>query len=311
MPIPIPFTDRYLSIRFRLQKKRDAIKEIPTPACPVAEDADAPLVKQNTLHFDLGKITAICKATAKDAPVLKFKHSGSLGDTVYSLPTCLAIARGRPIEFYLDIHNQLFPHPLHGTPVYEKAFRMLKPLFDAQENLTLHEYTGQEDCIDLDLFRHPSLDVVHSPSPITSWYQLIYPVSIHPENAWLSAPKDPQYADAIVVARSARYHNPNIDYSALRNAKRVLFLGLPTEYEAIKLPNAEHIEVTDFLHAATIINSAKAYVGNQSFMFSLAEGLKVKRILERNPDQPDVCPLGGEAYMAHYKELFDYLVSRL
>ena len=56
---------------------------------------------------------------------------------------------------------------------------------------------------------------------------------------------------------------------------------------------------------AEIINSCKFFLGNQSFGYALAEGLKVPRILENHPDSNYVYPVGKKAYDFIFQEDFE------
>ena len=63
-----------------------------------------------------------------------------------------------------------------------------------------------------------------------------------------------------------------------------------------------------------IIKSSKFFLGNQSLAFSIAEGLKVPRILESRPDFPVVQPQGGKCYdfyfQTHFEKYFEILNGR-
>ena len=62
---------------------------------------------------------------------------------------------------------------------------------------------------------------------------------------------------------------------------------------------------------AEAINSCKFFIGNLNFAFSLAEGLKVPRLLENSPDFPVVYPIGKNAYdfyhQIHFEKYFKML----
>ena len=62
---------------------------------------------------------------------------------------------------------------------------------------------------------------------------------------------------------------------------------------------------------ATIINSCRLFIGNQSFPFSVAEGLKANRLLEVYPKAPNVIVEGAGANDFIYQPQFEYAVERL
>ena len=64
---------------------------------------------------------------------------------------------------------------------------------------------------------------------------------------------------------------------------------------------------------AQTIKSSKFFLGNLSFGYTLAEGLKVPRLLESVPEFPLVYPNGINAYdfyfQNHFEKLFDKLYN--
>ena len=93
----------------------------------------------------------------------------------------------------------------------------------------------------------------------------------------------------------------------------LLFVGLEEEYKNLKkeVPNLEFYNCKDFLEMAEIIKSSKFFLGNLSFGYAMAEGLKVPRLLESCPDFPTMYPNGKNAFdfyfQEHFEKLFDYL----
>jgi ADP-heptose:LPS heptosyltransferase len=57
----------------------------------------------------------------------------------------------------------------------------------------------------------------------------------------------------------------------------------------------EFIQPKSFIEVAYILNNCKFCIGNQTFYFSLAEALKVPRLLELYKVLPDVIPKGKMA----------------
>ena len=71
------------------------------------------------------------------------------------------------------------------------------------------------------------------------------------------------------------------------------------------------LEVSDFLQLAIYINSCKFFMGCQSFVFQLAEALKVPRILELFPMMPNVIPTGSDAYDAYHEDAIKFYFNKL
>ena len=83
---------------------------------------------------------------------------------------------------------------------------------------------------------------------------------------------------------------------------------------------AQHIEIThtqafydckNFLEAAEIIKSSKFFIVNSSFGFTIAEGLKVPRIMESYPDFPVIYPNGGLGYDFYFQKHFEKICKKL
>ncbi len=94
---------------------------------------------------------------------------------------------------------------------------------------------------------------------------------------------------------------------------KLLFLGVPEEYDDMKsmLPALEHRPVEDFLEMASLIKSCRLFIGNQSFPFSIAEGLKANRLLEVYYKAPNVIPEGPGAYDFMFQPQFEALAEQL
>lgn len=245
-----------------------------------------------------------------------FKHSGNSGDIIYSLPAVFAMAGQKDVHIFLNaeqpIANKNLYHPLGNVMLNDKMIAMLKPLLLYQPQIKLVEkFHGQPVEYDLDLFR--TYPFYFDKGSIVHWYFLMYGISFDTSKPWLIAPRDEQYADSIVIARSHRYRSPVVDYSFLNQYPHKLFIGVEEEYHDMKkvLHGLTYKPVDDFLQMATIINSCRLFIGNQSFPFSVAEALKVKRLLEVYYKAPNVIAEGPGANDFMFQPQFEYAVKRL
>jgi hypothetical protein len=189
---------------------------------------------------------------------------------------------------------------------------LLMPLLLHQPQITVVEkYDKQPVDYNLDEFR--SYSILLDRGSITRWYCAVYGISYDTSQPWLTAPKDERYVNNIVIARSHRYRSPVVDYGFLKKYPNKLFVGVQEEYDDMKkvLPDLEFKPVKDFLEMAIIINSCKLFIGNQSFPFSLAEALKVNRLLEVCYKAPNVIVEGKGANDFIYQPQFEYAVKRL
>ena len=250
-------------------------------------------------------------------PDYHFKHSGNAGDIIYSIPTAYAIANNATIHYHLSLGMKGVygnsPHPLGNLMLNEKMVEMLMPLLTTQPQIAscaIHRPTEGID-VDMDLMRsHPiNMGAGH----IARWYFYVFGVNADLGKPWLFAKEDETVKDHIVIARSQRYHAPSIDYGFLKKYKHLTFVGVEQEWKEMRemIPKIDYRPVKDFLELAQVINGSKLFIGNQSFPFSLAEGLKTKRILEVYWRAPNVIPEGANGYDFYFQPQFEKLVERL
>lgn len=250
--------------------------------------------------------------------VYTFKHSGNAGDIIYALPSVYALAEKATAEIYLQL-DQPMPfsvergrHPLNGIMLNRSMYSMLRPLLLAQPKITRCEiYNGQPEDFDLDVFRKSPLHT--NAGHIARWYFLLFGVNADLGKPWIQATPNRAYSESIVIARSLGHHAPGIDYSFLKNYRNLIFVGLPEEFNAIRssLPAIEYRPVKDFLDLAEVIAGCRFFIGNQSFPFSLAEALKVRRALEVYYSCPNVIVEGSNGFDFCFQPQFERIVRKL
>ncbi len=245
-----------------------------------------------------------------------FKHSGNLGDIIYALPAIYVLSKGKKIHLHLHVNQKAnygkMKHPLGNTMLSENMVSLLQPLLHAQQNfVTCDIYNSQSIDFDLDKFREYPFNL--RTGNLARWYFLTFGINADLGKPWLQASNDTSVKDAIVIARSSRYRSPGIDYSFLQKYSRTIFMGLQEEYEDMKkmIPSIEYRQVKNFADLASVIAGCKFFIGNQSFPFSIAEGLKVKRVLELYHRSPNVNVEGPNGYDFCYQPQFEKIVNDL
>jgi hypothetical protein len=255
----------------------------------------------------------------RKAGYISVSHSGNAGDVIFALPTLKKLHElsGLPVHLYLKLDQPLnmtgfSSHPLGNVMLNQKMAGMLLPLLDAQPYLAkAGVLDGQDILVNMDYFRTGAINLEHS--NIARWCSYITGMSPELWQSWLSVEADPSYRNTIVVARSERYRNTTIDYSFLRKYSNLAFVGVEPEYEDMKraIPELKWVQVASFRELASIIAGCRLFIGNQSFPFSLAEGLKVNRILEVYYHIPNVIPEGPGAHDFFFQGHFEWLVEHL
>ena len=250
---------------------------------------------------------------------IRINHSGNAGDVIYALPTIKQIKEltGVQVELYLRLGQPIKlsgynTHPLGTVMLNEKMAEMLIALLAPQPYIDVCEVlTDQTIDIDMDYFRSGVIPLVKG--NIARWCS--YMTGINPVlwKPWLTVTPNAEYKNTIVMARSERYRNFTVDYKFLKDYTDIVFLGVESEYKDIKksIPHIRWIQVNDFMEMAQVIAGAKFFIGNQSFPFSMAEALKVPRILETSFEIINVVPEGENGYDFFFQEHLESLVKML
>jgi hypothetical protein len=250
--------------------------------------------------------------------MITVKHSGHIGDVVYSLAAVKAIAINKKdkIRYYLwegvhiptDYDNGL-PKPALTRALCE----FIKPLIEAQpyvETCLTQFFAPRIDStinVDLDLFRRLPINFylghlpLHYMHLIGEFYDYALP--------WItvnSSDTTPDYKNTIVIGRSVRNINPMIDYSVLNRVKNdIIFLGTNDEFVNIKqfIKGITHAKLSDAYHGACILASCRLFIGNSSFHFAVAEALKTVRCFEMNLQAQSLMPCNGVTYFTTTEQL--------
>lgn len=236
-----------------------------------------------------------------------YKHSGTLGDLIYSLYMVKKMSPANA-TFLVALENiercvaryGYRPEdvdPQHRGRFTFRDYEMLQPLLKRQSYIeqvgTWTQGTPEPD-VDLDHYRSVLYRTFEG--NILQAYHIAFNqqfLMTDYDTPWLEA--DEQVVAPIVISRSKRYRPPNgeegwrhiIETGMLEGNS--VFVGTPAEHEdfettfGIKVP---YHAVTDFLELASIINGADLFVGNQGFAYSMAIGLGKQTILEINKIVP-------------------------
>ena len=259
------------------------------------------------------------KVIASKNGELNFMHTGNAGDVIFALPVLKKLHEivKEPLNLYLKLNEPMrlsggFVHPLNNVMLNQTIVDMLQPLMVEQSYIArFGAYSDERIDVNLSLFRKAGIR--QDRGNIARWNFYTTGVTTDLSQPWLFVEPDISYANTIVVARSQRYNNPIIDHSFLAKYADVVFIGVKAEYENMKamVPNLRWLQVSNFLEMARIIAGSKFFIGNQSFPFSLAEGLKARRILETYHAAPNVIVEGANGYDFYYQAHFEALVAEL
>ncbi len=263
-------------------------------------------IKDKIIHID--KII-------KKYETINFLHSGHLGDIIYALPLIKRLSVSKKCNLFIQVNKKMdlyyHNHPSGNVMINEKTANLLLPLLKNQTYLnTVEIYQDQKIDINLDLFREMPFNIIfHS----ERWYSHLTGIPIKMDEKFLQVNTIESFKNKIIIVRSPRYRNNFINYKFLKDVKNLVCVGLRSEFEELKrdINHLEFHDCKDFLEMAEIINSAKFFLGNLGFAFSLAEGLKSPRLLEACPDFPVVFPMGPNAFDFYHQVHFENFFKKL
>tara|TARA_Y100000590_G_scaffold443506_1_gene573051 strand:- start:246 stop:1157 length:912 start_codon:yes stop_codon:yes gene_type:complete len=248
---------------------------------------------------------------------ISFLHSGHLGDSINALPLIREISKNKKCNYFIEAEKKIPEHvknsfhPFGDVYLSQKSVDMILPLFKRQSYLnSVEQFRNQKIDINLNFFRefpmNFNLDSVR-------WY--FHLTGIHPNlnEPYLEVDSHKNFKKKIVIIRSSRRKNPLINYRFLNDYKEIIFLGLKSEFLDLKkdIKNLEFYDCKNFLEMAEIVKNSKVFIGNLSLGYTLAEGLKVPRLLESNPDFPLVYPNGGNGYDFYFQNHFENIFKKL
>ena len=249
-----------------------------------------------------------------------FRHSGTLGDLIYSLSI---VKKMDPGKFLVALHNiencvsQYGYRPdevatEHQGRLTESDYEWLKPLLKRQsyiDSVGTWVQGDPEPTVDLDRFRGTLFRGFEG--NYVQAYHLAFglPFSMQDlDSAWLEA--DPVTVAPIVISRTSRYQSPSGEavWQSLVKQPGVLdnavFVGNTLEhatFESAVGVTIKHHVVENFLELANMVAGAQMVMANQNFVFSLAMALGRPAVLETikiKPLQQNECffPRAGIHY---------------
>ena len=265
-------------------------------------------------HFE-EKVINIQKIIEKQKEI-SFLHSGHLGDVIDSLAVIQEISKTHKCKLYIEankpINLKYNKHPGGKVFLTEKMVNMLLPLLKKQNYIDYVDiYKNEKIDINLNLYSElaVNLGLAH-----VKWYSQITGIHTDYQKPYLIVDPHKEIKNKVAILRSNRRNNYLINYKFLKKYENLLFVGLKDEYNILKkeVPNLEFHDCKDFLETAEIIKSSKFFLGSLGFGNTIAEGLKVPRLIESAPDFSAVYS-ARDAYefcfQGHFEKWFDHLYN--
>jgi|SaaInl85LU_5_DNA_1037374.scaffolds.fasta_scaffold00247_44 hypothetical protein len=255
--------------------------------------------------------------------MIHFKHSGTVSDLFYSLPSIKTACDLNDTQAILHLQVGMDNKEKFTEGYSHRPFMLIKEDVDSLKNLLKNQYYIDDVKIfdgdttkinvDLDIFREQPIN--YKSGSIVRYFSTMMGLSVPFERPCINLKSNERYNRKVVLSRSLSYQNENVDWSVINDFPDVkfVFIGDDLEYQRIseKVNNLIHIKPKDYMDAAQIIKGCSLFIGNQNEYYSIAESLKVRRMLEVCPTSANVIPMGGENYDVHYTKIFKFLLTTL
>ena len=223
-----------------------------------------------------------------------FKHSGTFGDLIYSLPLVQHFGGGK---FYLHLNQVNWigqhyygsqPTAFHQGRMTENDLEYMSRFMLAQDYITDFAALDNRAEITHNLDNFRSLFVSHPGNYVDIYcdaFGIKYPATRNDlrNTAWLAVPET-KVSDTrtVVINRTQRWLPGKLNprwhqWREQGMESRAVFVGLVDEYEAFKKDlgwNIPHQPTVDMMDLAQYIAGAEQFIGNQSVALAIAVGLK-------------------------------------
>lgn len=219
-----------------------------------------------------------------------YQSSGDLGDIIFSLAAVQHCGPGTYI---------LVDRP--WTARLECRAHLIEPLLRSQSyiyDVRVGDGHGLNITHDFSTFRSGGLPWGKPLSALHAEWIGVKPGAIDYTKPWLSVEPTPGFSDRVILARSPRYNTPYFPWKKVVEflGDCALFVGLESEHRTFcdTFGSVEYLPTKNLLDVAGVISGAHSFIGNQSSPNAIAEGLKVRRVLEVATHVPDCCIGGGD-----------------
>lgn len=215
-----------------------------------------------------------------------FKHSGDLGDVIYSLPVIKHFGYGNLFLVLNGLETKKYDGSASGLDRIK--FEAIMPLLEAQNYIKQIKVWNKEINninIDFDLCRYKFSKKTNLCHKILD----IFNVDVTELNTpWLTC--NPKKVAKVVINRTFRYRNKNMDYTAIKEYfKDAVFIGQPDEYMDFvnRFGRLDYYPTKNLLEAAEIIAGSEFFIGNQSVCMAISIGLGHTNFQEYYPQCAD------------------------
>lgn len=204
---------------------------------------------------------------------------GEIGDACYAMPVLRQFGECRVV----------CPERPWTRPNWPQRCLSLKRLAESQPYIQSWEPHRGEP-IDLDLSTYRNGGWLHGeliPLKIARWAR----VKADIDTPWIECDPNPHTQGKIIINRAPRWVGFWFPWKKVVEVfqKDILFIGLEAEHKSFcaEFGYVPHFRTNDHYEAARAIKGSDLFIGAQSSMYALAEGMKHDSVLEVCPYAPD------------------------
>jgi hypothetical protein len=267
-------------------------------------DYDLEGVDQTALGAEAAIEVVLQKRGGVVAESQSFKHSGARGDIIYSLPTIRAMGGGK---LYLVRESGTYL----GVAMSLQELNWMREMLVGQCGITaVEEWKGQAVQYNLDRFRSFNTLVAQN---LQEAHLVVFGATADLSLPWLDKARFvPKHVADIVVSRSNRYDGPLRWHELKGFEARAVFLGFEDEWKIFKAMTGLEIALyqpESYADVCSVLLGSKLFIGNQSFVYALAEALKVNRVQQASLVCPNCLPIGSNGHIVLTKKILDWYVN--
>lgn len=233
-----------------------------------------------------------------------FLHSGARGDIIYSLPTIKMLDGG---TLYIQTTGE-FCVGEAATGITEFDVVNFKDLLIKNSYIDdVKTWNGEPIRYDLNDFRTKGGDFFNT--HLAKVHLKAFGQHFNLSNPWLEEDKySRNHLSDIIVCHSLRYPGKIQNWEVLKEyEEKITFVGFENEHNKFCKDNNLNLKfhkVSSFLEIAEILLASKLFIGNQSFIYAIAEAFKIPRVLSVYNPAPNCGPTFN-AYDFLNKELIE------
>ena len=258
---------------------------------------------------------------------ISVKHSYNAGDLIALMPGLKQLWKnfGKKVTIYQVLDLPAFYYQGAVSPTIDDTgqhvcmnrdmFDRLKPLIEYQEYIDSFEvFRGQHIDFNIDLTRDSRM--IPMPAGLIHHYAFsVFPeMSCDLSKPWIEVPQANTQREKILINRTQRYNNAYINYFFLKKYDdNLVFIGTKGEKETFEKSfdlKVQYLEAKNFLELATLMKCYKIGLYNQSFLWHLADAMKLPRILELCQQFPNTFPTGANGYAFYHQTALEYFAHK-